>query len=117
MKGVCSMVTENEAMSHEFSTLRRDLEAIKSDLKKLKNSGGSFAKSAFEAGKSSIFEAKGQLGESLKAASIKGRAGLQDLRDDVEGRIEERPLAAVGTALLAGLVVGLLVASGKRVEE
>ena len=45
-----------------------------------------------------------------EAALRKARAGLAHARGELEGRIREQPLAAVGIAAGVGLLIGILIA-------
>jgi ElaB/YqjD/DUF883 family membrane-anchored ribosome-binding protein len=98
-------------ISHDRrGTLRRDLNAVRDDLRRLRSDTGVLAKNAFDAGKDSAVEAKGYLHDTLRSASIRGRWGLRKAGE----QIGKRPGTAVAAAFGMGLVLGLVFLNGRR---
>ena len=90
-------------------TLQRDLNAVKDDLGKIKTDTGVLARDAYRAGRTSAIEAKGHLQDALMAAAAKGKKGLAVARTQVGNR----PGTALAAAFGVGLVLGLVLASGR----
>jgi ElaB/YqjD/DUF883 family membrane-anchored ribosome-binding protein len=95
--------------------LRRDVDAIKSDLAALREDLASIVNSAVQAGKAQAGDARErlsdmarsrleQVGSTWEDANLRGR----EILDQVQHQIEDRPLQAVGIAFAAGLVLGAL---------
>ena len=51
-----------------------------------------------------------EIRKRTEEALRKARAGLANARGELEGRIRDQPLAAVGIAAMVGLLVGVLIA-------
>jgi ElaB/YqjD/DUF883 family membrane-anchored ribosome-binding protein len=95
--------------------VRRDVDSIKSDLAALRADLSALINSAVHAGKVQAGDATErlskaarsrleQLGGTWEDFSSRGREAAQQ----VQHRIEERPLQAVGIAFVSGLVLGVL---------
>ena len=99
----------------QAADLRRDVESIKSDLSALRTDLSALINSAIQAGKVQAGDATDrisqaarsrldQLGSTWEDLGGRGREALHQ----VQGRIEQRPLQAVGIAFGAGLLLGAL---------
>ena len=86
-----------EAMKDDVENLKADIAQLREDLKSifgdLKGYAGAQAQEGFEKGKAFAADA----GEQLESA-----------RDDLQVKIREKPLTAVGVAFGAGLLLALL---------
>jgi ElaB/YqjD/DUF883 family membrane-anchored ribosome-binding protein len=96
--------------------LKRDVDALRSDLSALREDIAALVGSAVHAGKARAGDATGriadaarsrlqQLGSAWEGATDRG----QELLEQAQHRIEERPLQSVGVAFLAGVLIGALV--------
>ncbi len=52
--------------------------------------------------------------EALEAAYEAAEEGIDDARDYLKRQYKDRPLAVAGTALGIGVLIGLLLSSGRR---
>ncbi len=91
------MTDPKERASEDFDTLKDDIVGLRSDIgsfvSSLKGYAGANMKDGVERGKDMAVEA----GKRLEVA-----------RDDIEGRVRSHPLAAVGIAFGAGLLIAML---------
>jgi ElaB/YqjD/DUF883 family membrane-anchored ribosome-binding protein len=57
---------------------------------------------------------EGAARDQLSAAADAAEAGLESTRDFIERQAREHPLTTIGVALGVGVVLGLLLTSGRR---
>lgn len=93
--------------------IRDDLDAIKSDLAQARSDFSALLRDLVEAGKAEGSDAKArieaaihdrldQIGEGLASVQRSGKQRVEDLQD----KIEERPLTSVALAFGVGLLLG-----------
>ncbi|HMN41363.1 MAG TPA: hypothetical protein PKE29_10995 [Phycisphaerales bacterium] len=90
--------------------LRDDLEALKTDIGTLKEDLRSFADNAGSAARHASRDAAERIRSGSRTAYDFGREKAKWAKEEVSGRIEEHPFAAVGIAFGVGILVGALVA-------
>lgn len=86
-----------QSMESDLGDIKADLSRLKDDFGSLFDSIGKAAKAKSDEGVSKGGEVADRIGNSAK-----------ETQDYVEGRIKERPLAAIGLALGAGFLVAKL---------
>ncbi len=69
---------------------------------------------AITAAREGLERIEGAARDQLTAAADAAEASLETARDFVERQARERPLTTVGVALGVGVVIGLLLTSGRR---
>lgn len=96
-------------LSKEFDVLKKDMTELRSDLRKLVESGGDMAGDAVQAARVKLEQEAERLMERLQgaAAGVKGQGGK--MLHDMEDRIEDRPLASVLTTFGVGFAIGWLL--------
>lgn len=102
------MARETKTEGDEFELLKRDVAALRDDLKvmseHLKTIGETAVRGARARGAAKIDEARAELDEMVKELRQHG----QDSVDSVERAIQDRPLVSVLAALGLGLILARL---------
>lgn len=95
--------------------VRRDVESIKSDLAALRADLSALINSAVNAGKVQAGDARERLSTAARSRLDQMGSAWGDMGgrgreavDQVQRRIEERPLQAVGIAFVSGLLLGVI---------
>jgi ElaB/YqjD/DUF883 family membrane-anchored ribosome-binding protein len=96
-------------LSKEFDVLRKDLTELRSDLRKLADTGGAVTGDVVNAARMKLEQEAEKLMERLHnaAGGVKGQGGK--MLHGMEDRIEDRPLASVLTTFGIGFAVGWLL--------
>jgi ElaB/YqjD/DUF883 family membrane-anchored ribosome-binding protein len=81
----------------DYNALKADLAALKNDIKSLMSDAGRYAKVQTHRGADAAREGAEHAGDAV-----------DEYRSSFEAKVRENPLAAVGIALGAGLVLGML---------
>lgn len=89
----------------DAAVLRDDMVQLKHDIAQLKNDLRSLGRDLGDAARSGRAVAQDKIKEAVHAATAAGEKGLEN----VEESIKKHPLASVGIALGAGVVLGLLI--------
>lgn len=94
-------VTAKKAMDSDVGALRKDIDALRADVSALLKHSGTYADvTAREKIEKGV--------EAGKDAADKAASSIKEASHAVEDRIRENPLAAVGVALGAGVVLSML---------
>jgi len=81
-------------------------EKLMKELRDVMDAAEDLVKATASEGSEKVKEMRGRTEEALR----KARAGVANARGELEERIRDQPLAAVGIAAMVGLLVGVLIA-------
>ena len=98
--------SDASSMSSEDRPVQEDLQALKADLGALRDDLRSFVAHASQAAQQRAGQVRNRVVDAAADVGEQGRAA----RDQVQAKIEEHPLMAVGIALGAGVLIGALIA-------
>jgi ElaB/YqjD/DUF883 family membrane-anchored ribosome-binding protein len=103
------------ATGPQGADLRRDVESIRSDMAALRADFSALVNSAIQSGKAQAGGATERMAQAARSRLEQMGSAWEDLGGrgrealhEVQGRIESRPLQAVGLAFVTGLVLGAI---------
>jgi ElaB/YqjD/DUF883 family membrane-anchored ribosome-binding protein len=86
--------------------MQAESDKLMKELRDVMDAAEDLVKATATEGSEKVKEIRGRTEDALR----KARAGLADARGELEERIRAQPLASVGIAAAAGLVIGILIA-------
>ncbi len=95
----------DQKIDKELESLRKDMKTLQEDMKKAVSSGGD----AVAAARAKLEAEADRLMQNLSSAASGVREQGSAMLDNVEGRIEEKPLTSVMMTFGIGFVVGWLI--------
>ncbi|MCA3004482.1 MAG: hypothetical protein LW650_04860 [Planctomycetaceae bacterium] len=87
------------------SIFRQELEHVKADMQRLRRDLSELWGDSVHTARSGAAEARGRLNDRTRFIAAKGRESVQA----VEHQVAAHPLASLGAALAAGVVIGLVL--------
>lgn len=96
-------------LQKEFDALKRDLNRVQTDLKKLTETGGEMASEALQSARAKLEEETQRLIERLQITATEAKVKGQQALHEVEHQVEEHPMASLLTSFGVGFLVGWLI--------